>query len=125
MTRYLHIALASLAIIATILFWAVFASAATSSVTLAWDANTESDLAGYKLYSGASAGGPYALKQTLARVTTTTVAGLPDGTHYFVLTAFDTVGNESGYSNEVNKAFDTLPPLAPRNVVITITVTVP
>jgi hypothetical protein len=100
-------------------------SAATSSVTLAWDANTEPDLAGYKLYSGASAGGPYVLKQTLAKVTGTTVAGLADGTYHFVLTAFDTFSNESGYSNEVFKTFDTIPPLAPRNVVITITVTVP
>jgi fibronectin type 3 domain-containing protein len=125
MKRYLHIAVASIAIIATIMFWVVVSSAATSSVTLQWDANTEPDLAGYKLYQGAATGGPYTLKQTLAKVTTTTVAGLVDGTHYFVLTAFDTVGNESSYSNEVNKAFETVAPAPPRNVVITITVTVP
>ena len=124
MTRYRHIAIVFF-ILAVICGWAVLTYAATSSVTLNWDANTEPDLAGYRLYQGATTGGPYALKQTLAKVTTTTVPGLLDGTHYFVLTAFDAFTNESGNSNEVNKTFDTLAPAAPRNVVITITVTVP
>lgn len=124
MTRYRNIAII-VAALAAICISVIVANAATSSVTLAWEANTEPDLAGYKLYQGAAAGGPYTLKQTLGLVTTTTVAGLQDGTHYFVLTAFDTGGNESGYSNEVSKAFDTAAPTAPRNVVITITVTVP
>ena len=47
------------------------------------------------------------------------------GTYYFVLTAFDTALGESGYSNEASKMFDTVAPASPKNLVITITVTVP
>ena len=101
---------------------------ATSSVTLAWDANTEADLAGYKLYRAPAATGPWTLAQTVGKVTTTTVTGLADGTYFFVLTAFDNktpTPNESGHSNQVTFGADTTPPANPKNVVITITVTVP
>ena len=125
MTRYLRLAILCTAIVAAIVSWAILASAATSTVTLAWDANTEPDLAGYKVWRSGTAGGPYTLASTLGKVTTASVPGLADGTHYFVVTANDAVGNQSGYSNEVFKTFDTLPPAAPKNVVITITVTVP
>lgn len=87
------------------------------AVTLAWDANAESDLAGYKLYQGNAAGGPYTLVQTLGLVTTTQVSGLPDGVRCWVLTAFDTFANESGYSNEVCMTVDTIPPVAPQHFV--------
>ena len=116
------------AIVVAITCWAIIASAATSSVTLAWDANTEADLAGYKLYRATTAGGPYTLAQTVGKVTTTTLTGVVDGTHYFVLTAFDNktpTPNESGHSNQVTFGADTTPPANPKNVVITITVTVP
>ena len=85
---------------------------ADTTVTLAWDANAESDLAGYRLYHGNSAGGPYTAVQTLAAVTTTSVI-VGDGRHYWVLTAFDAAGNESGYSNEVTFLADSAPPAAP------------
>ena len=127
MKIYRSIAIA-FAIVVAITCWAVMASAATSSVTLAWDANTESDLAGYKLYRAPAATGPWTLAQTVGKVTTTTVTGLADGTYFFVLTAFDNktpAPNESGHSNQVTFGADTTPPANPKNVVITITVTVP
>ena len=68
---------------------------------LAWDANTEPDLSGYKLYYG-TASGTYGTPINVGNVTTYTVTGLTDGqTYYFAVTAYDSVGNESGYSNEV------------------------
>jgi hypothetical protein len=75
--------------------------ARAEQATLAWDANTELDLAGYKLHYG-TASGSYAVHIDVHNVTTYTVTGLTAGqTYYFAATAYDTSGNESGYSNQV------------------------
>jgi len=81
-------------------------------VTLAWDANTEPDLAGYKLYYKTDAAGPPYTGTGATEgdspidvfdVTQCTVHGLANGvTYYFVVTAYDSENNESGYSNEVS-----------------------
>ena len=86
------------------------------NVTLAWDANTESDLAGYKVYYGTISGGPYngtgasagsspivvPLSSLANRsLPEYSVNNLPNATYYFVLTAYDSEGLESGYSNQV------------------------
>jgi hypothetical protein len=95
------------------LILALFATPAHSAdVTLAWDPNSEPDLAGYKLYyKTESSGPPYdgtgAIEGDspidVGNVTEFTVHGLTDGvTYFFVLTAHDTEGLESDYSNEVN-----------------------
>jgi hypothetical protein len=71
-------------------------------VSLAWDANTETTLAGYKLYVG-TASGVYGAPTTLGLVTTTTVPNLMSGTtYYFTLTAFNTSGQESLKSAELS-----------------------
>ncbi len=83
-----------------------------NTVTLAWDANTELDLAGYKVYWGRSSGhydnAPVPTVAFSANPTFTTPA-LPNGTWYFAVTAYNTAGMESGYSNEVSKAIATAP----------------
>jgi len=100
-------------------------------VTLGWDANSETDLAGYKIYYGAGQGGPYngagstdgasPIIVPLSILTNPigpqfTVHGLPaDGTHYFVVTAYDTEGLESGYSNEVFTQPSPTPPPPTQN----------
>jgi hypothetical protein len=72
------------------------------SVSLAWDADPQPDIAGYKLYYG-SATGSYTNDIDVGNVTTTTLSGLVNGvTYYFAATAYDTLGLESGYSGEVN-----------------------
>jgi len=79
---------------------------ATSSADLTWNANTESDLAGYKVYR-ATASGTYGVPvATLTgNVTNYVATGLQVGTTYFfVVTAYDTNGNESSASNEVSKS---------------------
>lgn len=68
---------------------------------LSWDANSEFDFSEYVIYRGTTSGGPYT---ELDRDDATAWAdgGLTNGTtYYYVITAVDTSGNESGYSNEV------------------------
>ena len=71
------------------------------TVTLAWDPNSEIDLAGYKVYWG-STSGSYGTPVTLGKVTTFTTPKLANGTWYFAVTAHNTGGLESGFSNEVS-----------------------
>jgi hypothetical protein len=84
---------------------------ASGGVTLRWDAPTTSadgspltDLAGYKVYWSTTQGS-YANSATLNNpgVTTYVVDQLTPATWYFVVTAFDTSGNESKYSDVVSK----------------------
>jgi hypothetical protein len=73
-----------------------------SSVILSWTANTETDLAGYNVYQGTSAGA-YGTPNTLGKVITSTVSGLTQGrTYYFAVSARDNASNESGYSSAVS-----------------------
>src|SRR2546421_9437253 len=72
---------------------------AGQSVTLAWDANRESNLAGYVLHFGTSS-----LTRTnsinVGNVTSKTITGLVTGiTYFFVVTAYNTSGLESTFSN--------------------------
>jgi hypothetical protein len=72
-------------------------------VNLAWNANTESDLAGYKVHVGTASGVYTLLNINVGNVTSFTVTGLaPGDVYYFAVTAYDTGGAESGVSNEVS-----------------------
>jgi len=79
---------------------------ASSSATLTWGANKEKDLAGYKVYRATESGTYGAPIATLpGNVTTYQATSLQFGkTYFFVVTAYDIAGNESGYSNEVSKS---------------------
>ncbi|NIQ37675.1 MAG: hypothetical protein GTN81_03695 [Proteobacteria bacterium] len=69
---------------------------------LAWDPNTEPDLAGYRIYYG-TASGQYTDFVDVGDTTTYRLGSLQDGvTYYLAATAHDTSGNESDYSNEVS-----------------------
>jgi List-Bact-rpt repeat protein/fibronectin type III domain protein len=75
---------------------------AAQSATLAWDRNSEPNIAKYKLYYGTQSGSP---SQSLdaGSVTSATVPNLNDGTTYFFrVTAINTAGLESQPSNEVS-----------------------
>ena len=73
-----------------------------AQVTLAWDANSEPNIAGYKVYYG-TASRVYNWYFDVGNVTTYSVTGLTDGsTYYFAATAYDTSGVESTYSSEVS-----------------------
>ena len=73
-------------------------------VKLAWDANTEPDLAGYYLYYKTDPSALYSDQNKITipdpNATFWPVPGLNDmKTYYFVLTAYDTSGLESAASN--------------------------
>ena len=76
----------------------------SGTATLTWDANTESDLAGYKVYSGESSqsyGPPF----DAGNVTTLQVINLTPGkTYFFAVIAYNNSGVASDYSNEVSKS---------------------
>jgi len=76
-----------------------FLSFAAGEATVSWQANTEPDLEGYRVYYGTAPGsyGPFVPAGTN---TSKTITDLDDGeTYYFVVTAVDQAGNESGYSS--------------------------
>lgn len=78
----------------------------TSSATLTWSPNTDSDLAGYKVYR-ATASGAYgaALATVPAGILTYQATGLSaNTTYFFVITAYNSAGTESSFSNEVSKS---------------------
>jgi len=76
----------------------------SAGVTLAWDANNEEDLDGYRVFCRKE-GQSYDYKNRAwdgDRTETSCTINLNDNTtYYFVARAFDTSGNESGDSNEV------------------------
>lgn len=89
-------------------------------VELDWDNNTEPDFDEYAVYRGTTSGGPYTEldRTTSAGYTDTTAA--QQVTYFYVVTAFNTGGEESAFSNEVNATLgDTTPPAAPTNLVAT------
>lgn len=86
-----------------------------NSATLSWEAPTTNadgtaltDLAGYKVYYGKASGAYTEIKDVGPTDTPGTpeytVADLESGSHYyFAITAYDTSGNESNFSEEVYK----------------------
>jgi hypothetical protein len=89
---------------------------ADTSVKLAWNPNSESDLGGYKLYQG-NKSGEYDTVTDVGDVTEYTVE-VADGTWYFAVSAYDVTDNESGTSNEVSTLTDSLAPATPDSLTI-------
>ena len=88
-------------------------SAFAAQIKLAWDQNTDSDLAGYKVYYGTSSKS-YTGSIDAGNVTTFTLTGLTQGQTYCIaVTAYNKSSSESGYSNEVNGvAAEPTPPVS-------------
>lgn len=102
----------------TILFSCLTTPTYGVDITFEWDPSTEPDLKGYKVYyKTGSPGPPYrgtgawegespievnADDVTMGNISVFTLTGLEDTqVYYFVVTAYDEKGFESGYSNEV------------------------
>jgi fibronectin type III domain protein len=75
-------------------------TAFAGQVGLAWDAKTEPEIVGYRVYYQ---GVIHDLRSIdVGNVTTYTVTDLDPDTYYFCVTAYDTPGNETGCSNVVS-----------------------
>jgi hypothetical protein len=72
------------------------------SVNLGWNTSTSSGVVGYNIYRGTVSGGPYtrinSALDTTPYDTDSTVTG--GQTYYYVVTAVDSAGAESGYSSQ-------------------------
>ncbi len=93
-------------LIRLLLFLAVSACAMAGDVNLQWDPNTEPDLAGYKVYFG-TASRQYGPPIVIGLEASYTFQGLPAGAYYFAVTAFNSAGLESSFSNEVSTVIAT------------------
>src|SRR5437588_11967925 len=97
MSRY-----ALISLLLTIISAAVSFSAHAASVTLVWNPSPGTNVAGYNVYYGV-ASRTYTNKVNVGNATNATVSGLIEGTtYYFAVTAYDTYGLESDYSNEMS-----------------------
>ena len=97
----------AVALVFTVFF---FSPSYAVNVTLGWDPNDEPDLEGYKVYHNiGEPGPPYKHRTTVPETRLpdplnpiVKLTGLQEDTKYFVaVTAYDTDGNESDYSNDV------------------------
>jgi hypothetical protein len=84
---------------------------ATGSATLTWTPPTQNtdgspltNLAGYKIYWGSSAGSyPSSVTVNNPGLSSYVVDNLMPGTHFFAVTVFNSSGTESGFSNTASK----------------------
>ena len=100
---------------------ALLIGAPANAITLnfVWEAPTTNtdgspytDQGGYKFYRGTKSG-VYGAPVKLGLGTTYLLNVSTPGTYFYAVTAFDTSGNESGFSNEVSFSVDSVPPKAP------------
>ncbi len=81
------------------------------SATLSWmpptqnsDGSPLTDLAGYKIYYGNESGDYQTIIQLdNPGITIFVIENLTPNTYYFVITAFNRIGNESDFSNEMSR----------------------
>jgi len=97
-----------LSVLFSVSFFAFIQSASAAPITLAWGASTAADLSGYRVYRSTSPGSyvfgpssPQLVDSPPAGVENCSFSDVPDTAHYYVVTAYDAAGNESGPSNEV------------------------
>lgn len=84
-----------------------------STVTLAWDQNVESDIAGYRVHYGTSTRN-YDYSIDIGNYTSCTISDLQEGTtYYFAATAYNSQLNESDFSEEITYTIPITSPADP------------
>jgi hypothetical protein len=90
-----------IALIVSIIFLFLAQHVFSAQLTIEWDENIETDLAGYVIYYGTSSGN-YSSSIDVGNVSHYTLTGLQEGlTYYFAVSAYDYSDNESGFSEEL------------------------
>ncbi len=83
---------------------------AGQSVTLAWNRNSNTNVAGYNIYYG-GVSGAYTNMVNAGNATNATISGLVLGTtYYFVATSYSSLNVQSPFSSEVSYAVSTASP---------------
>ena len=95
---------------------------ATVTNTLTWNKNAETTVVGYNVYRNI---GSAPTKIASEKVNTTVIPTLTyidvvsaDGDYFYAVTAVDTVGQESGISNVVDKVVSAIPPQPPTGLTV-------
>ena len=98
-------------VLAAILSLGIASAGVASTVNLQWDANTETDLAGYKVYYGPESSPlESAVPVDVSNQTVATINGLDSNIAYkFAVSAYNTSGTESSFSNIVTIAEQSAP----------------
>jgi fibronectin type 3 domain-containing protein len=93
------------------------ATAGDRQVTITWDANSDSDLAGYNLYRKTASTGYIKINGVLINGTSYTDSAVTIGTtYYYAVTAVDETSHESSFSNEDSAIPFNAAPAAPVNL---------
>ena len=88
-------------------------TAHAAQVTVAWDANSDPAVTGYRVHYG-TAPASYTSHVDVGNITSCVISGLLDGlTYYFAATAYDGSGNESDYSSAITYTVPQAPAPSP------------
>jgi len=107
---------------------AMLVAQSARTANLAWDQPDLTNVAGWKIYVSDTTGGPYTAIIDVPYTGQTeytasyemTVTG--QGSKYFVCTAYNSEGVESGYSNEAEYQYNTVAPATPINLQFSIVI---
>lgn len=86
------------------------AASTNQTVRLAWDKSPDATVTGYKLYTGSASRSYTNLINVGTNLTGTASNVIAGRTYYFAATAYNSVGLESDFSNEVSYTVPTVPP---------------
>ena len=98
--------------------FAVTPAPANTTITATWNANPETNIAGYKLSYGSSSGS-YTSTMDVGNVTNAVVQIVVGQTYYFAVQAYNTAGRLSPFSTEVPFPLATPPPVPPPTPTLT------
>lgn len=98
-------------VILVVLAFAASFTTAASSLTLAWDANSETDIAGYKVYLGNSSRDYSFVIDAGTNANQILLNLVPGATYYFAVTAYNAAETESDFSAELRHTVPNTAPL--------------
>jgi len=112
-SSFFLVVLSSLLLVLMAILSLLMTSAHAAQVTVAWDANSDPAVTGYRVHYG-TALGSYTSHIDVGNATSCVISGLLEGlTYYFAATAYDGSGHESDYSPAVNYTVPQAPAPSP------------